>query len=109
MLTKDGSQYLLERMNFVKRKANTKAKITVDNFAELKCYFLSDIQAVVDMEEVPPCLIINWDHTALKYVPVGSWTMARQGSKKVPLAGVDDKRQITAVFGATLEGQFLPP
>ena len=25
------------------------------------------------------------------------------------LAGVDDKRHITAVFGATLEGQFLPP
>ena len=35
--------------------------------------------------------------------------MAREWSKKVPLAGVDDKRQITAVFGATLEGQFLPP
>ena len=109
LLTKDRSQYLLERMNFVKRKVNTKAKITVDNYAELKCNFLSDIQAVVDMEEVPPCLIINWDHTALKYVPVGSWTMAEEGSKKVPLAGVDDKRQITAVCGATLEGQFLPP
>ena len=27
----------------------------------------------------------------------------------MPLAGVDDKRQITALFGATLEGQFLPP
>ena len=55
------------------------------------------------MEEVPPCLIINRDHTALKCVPVGSWTMAKEGSKMVPLAGVDDKHQITAVFGATLE------
>ena len=61
------------------------------------------------MEEVPPCLVINWDHTALKYVPVGSWTMAKEGAKKVPLAGVDDKCQITAVFGATMEGGFLPP
>ena len=58
-MTKDWSRYLQERMNFVKRKANTKAKITVDNFAELKCNLISDIQAVVDMEEVPPCLIIN--------------------------------------------------
>lgn len=81
-------------MNFVKRKANTKAKVIVENFAELKNDFLSDIQAVVDKEEVPPCLI-NWDHTALKYVPVGSWTMAKEGSKTVPLAGFDDKRQIT--------------
>ena len=70
---------------------------------------MSDIQAVENMEEVPACLIINWDHTALKYVPVGSWTLAKEGSKTVPLAGLDDKRQITAVFGATLDGQFLPP
>jgi len=66
------TDWLLERMNFVKRKANTKAKVTVENFAELKSNFLSDFQTVVDMEEVPACLIINWDHTALKYVPVGS-------------------------------------
>ena len=109
LLTKDWSQYLLERMNFVKRKANTKAKITIENFAELRSIFLSDIQAVIEMEEVPPCLVINWDHTALKYVPVGSWTMAKEGAKKIPLAGVDDKHQITAVFGATMEGGFLPP
>jgi len=43
LLTKDWSRYLLERMNFVKRKANTKAKITVENFAELRSIFLSDI------------------------------------------------------------------
>ena len=33
--------------------------------------------------------------------------VVEEGSKKVPLAGVDDK--ITAVFDATLEGHFLPP
>ena len=42
---------------------------------------LSDIQAVIEMEEVPPCRIINWDHTALKYVPVGFWTMAKDSKK----------------------------
>lgn len=74
LLTKDWSRYLLEKVHFVKRKANTKAKITVENFTELKFNFLSDIRAVIGMEKVPPCLIINWDYTALKYVPVGSWT-----------------------------------
>jgi len=39
-------------MNFIKRKANTKAKITVEN-SELR---YTDIQAVIEMEEVPPCL-----------------------------------------------------
>ena len=32
VLTKDWSRYLLERMQFVKRKANTKAKVSVENF-----------------------------------------------------------------------------
>ena len=109
VLTKDWSRYLLQRMGFVKRKANTKAKICPDGLQELKSNFLSDIAAVVELEEVPPSLVINWDHTGLKYVPVSSWTMAKEGSKKVPIAGLEDKRQITAVFGVTMEGHYLPP
>ena len=54
-------------------------------------------------------LVLSWDHTALKYVPVGSWTMAKEISKKLPIAGVDDKCQITTVFGITVDGLFLPP
>ena len=56
------------------------------------------------MEEISPYLIINWDHTELKYVPVGSWTVAKGGSKKVLVAGVDDKHQTIAVFGFTMDG-----
>jgi len=32
VLAKDWSRYLLERMQFVKQKANTKAKLSVENF-----------------------------------------------------------------------------
>lgn len=35
--------------------------------------------------------------------------MAKYGAKRVDVAGLDDKRQITAVFGCTLTGDFLPP
>ena len=35
--------------------------------------------------------------------------MAMQGSKQVEIAGIDDKRQITAVFAGTMKGDFLPP
>ncbi len=35
--------------------------------------------------------------------------MAMEGSKRVEIVGIDDKRQITAVFGCTLKGDFLPP
>ena len=61
------------------------------------------------LEEIPPELIINFDQTGLKYVPVGDWTMAKKGSKSVPIFGLGDKRQITAVFASTLSGMFLPP
>ena len=60
--------------------------------------FLFDIKVVVALEEIPPGLIINFDQTGLKYVPVGDWTMAKKGSKSVPISGLGDKRQITAVF-----------
>lgn len=35
--------------------------------------------------------------------------MAKQGSKKVEIVGVSNKRQITAVFAVILSGTFLPP
>ena len=35
--------------------------------------------------------------------------MAKEGSKRVEIVGADDKRQITAVFGRTMSGDFLPP
>lgn len=61
---------------------------------------------IIEMEEIPKDLVINWDYTGIKYVPVGNWTMPKEGSKRI---GLHDKRQITAVFGCTMEGEFLPP
>jgi len=108
VFTKDWAHHLLDRMGLVKRKANSKVKISVNDFDDLKEHFLCSISALVLMEEIPDPLILNWDHTALKYVPVSCWTMAEQGAKKVSIAGIDDKHQITGVFTGTLDGQFLP-
>ena len=47
------------------------------------------------MDEVPPAMAINWDHTAIK-----------EGSKKVEIVAKDDKRQITAVFGCSNGWRF---
>ena len=91
-LTKHWAQYLLQRMGCVKRKTTTsKAKITVENLVSLKKQYLLDIRSVVEMEEIPQDLILNWDQTAVHYVPVSNWTMAIEGSKKVSIAGIDDK------------------
>lgn len=108
VLTKYWAQYLMQRMGFVKRKATSKAKVTVENLAVLKEEFLLDIRGLVEMEEIPQDLILNWDQTAVNYVPVSNWTMAKEGSKKVPIAGIDDKRQITLVLAAAMTGKLLP-
>ena len=44
-----------------------------------------------------------------KYVPALSWTVAKEGSKNVPISEFADNRQITVVFVATMEGDFHPP
>ena len=100
---------MLCRLGFVKRRGSTAAKITVTNFEELKDQYLLDVKAVVQIEEIPQELIINWDQTGIKYVPVDTWTMEKEGSKRVQVIGADDKRQITAVFAGTVAGEFLPP
>ena len=53
-------------------------------------------------------LIINWDQTAINYIPLSSWTMEKRGSNRVEIVALDDKHKIIAVFAGTL-GYFLPP
>ena len=92
---------LLYRPGFVKKRGNTKAKVAADCFDELTTQFLFNINATVQMQEIPSDLIINWDQTDIKIVPVSSCLMEQKGAKSVEVAGIDDKRQITAVFAAT--------
>ena len=108
ILTKNWAKYFLNKIGFVKRKATTKFKHDIEHFEERKEQFLIDIKAVVIIEEIPDSLIINWDQTGINYIPVSQWTMAKEGSKRVEIVGLNDKRQITAVFGGTLCGKFLP-
>ena len=107
-LTKDWGKSLMRRMGLVKRRASTKSKVSIENFEEVKEQYLLDIKVCVEMDEVPDDLVINWDQTGIHYVPVSSWTMEKEGSKRVEIAGIEDKRQITAVFGCTITGDFLP-
>ncbi len=69
---------------------------------------MNDVSSVVSMEEIPPELILNWDQTGIHLVPASRWTMDLEGSKRVEVSGVNDKRQITAVFCGSLVGDFLP-
>ena len=67
--------------------------------------FLLDIKNVVQMDEVPAQLVINWDQTGINYIPTSNWTMEQVGSKRIEIIGKDDKRQLTAVFAGMFHGR----
>ena len=106
-LNKEWAKSVLRRLGYTKRRGNSKSKILPENFEKIKEQFLIDIKSVVKMEDIPGELILNWDQTAMKIVPSSAWTMEKKGSKRVEIAAVDDKRQITALFTCSLAGKFL--
>ena len=108
-ITKSWAKSLFQRMGYVKRKCSNAGKVTVVHFEELQEEFLADIKAEVLMNAVPPSLIFNWDQTAVKFVPAGDWTMHRAKDKIIPITSSNDKRQLTAVLGGTMTGEYLPP
>ena len=67
------------------------------------------IQDEVVTHSIPSELLINWDRTGSKLVPVSYWTMAEQGCTQVPVVGKEDKREITVVLAVTASGTLLPP
>jgi len=86
-LTKDWAKNLMKRMGMVKRRVSTKAKVDVEEFETLKDQFLLSIKTIVTLDEIPLDLIINWDQTSINYMPVSSWIMEVEGSKRVELTG----------------------
>ena len=75
-------------MGFVKTKGCSTVKISVTNFKE-QC--LLDIQSVVEMEEILPQLVFNWDQTGMSIVPGSDWSMEMKGAKQVEITGISDK------------------
>ena len=63
----------------------------------------------MEFEDIPEDLVINWNHTGINYIPVSKWTMEAEGSKRVAVTGIEDKRQITLVLSITMSGIYLSP
>jgi hypothetical protein len=106
------AESLFKRMNFVKRKATKAARKLPKDFDELKAEFIRKVQSNINPADglpIPFELVLNWDQTGSKLVPVCEWTLASEGSKQVPLKGLDDKKQITVLLAITMAGDMLPP
>ena len=95
-------------MKFSRRKATT-TKLAILSGAKKETQLLFNHSTVekVNGKSIPESLILNFDQTPSKFVPVASTTLAERNSKQVVIKGSDDKRAITATFTVTLDGQFL--
>uniref|UniRef100_A0A1X7V0T9 DDE-1 domain-containing protein n=1 Tax=Amphimedon queenslandica TaxID=400682 RepID=A0A1X7V0T9_AMPQE len=96
-------------MGYVKMRATKKSKVKPSDFEKYKNQFILDVMTISTMEDIPKELIINWDHTGIIYIPLSSWTMEKEGATQVEVAGINNKRQLTAIFSNTMTGDFLPP
>lgn len=108
-LEKPWARSLLICMGFVKSKATTAGKLPVGEFETVKINFLERISSTVKDAIIPPELVFNVDETAINLVPASNWTMELAGSDGIPITGLDDKREITAIIGASCTCELLPP
>ena len=108
-LSKAWAVSLMKRMGLVKRKGTKGVKHLPDDFSSIKSEYVQRVDSVVKQHNIPDSLIINWDQTGSNYVPVNPWTMEEKGSKQVPIAQLDDKRQMTVLLACNKAGEMLPP
>jgi len=93
---------LLKLMNFTKRWVSTRWGNPSENIEGVWREFLWDI---VEARLVSSR---SYFQLGILLVPSAQWTMDKKGRKKVPIAGHNDKRQITAVMCGALTGVILP-
>ena len=103
------SKSLFKRMGYT-RRVGTTAKVPIPEplKKEIELTFPHDVVECIEEFNIPPSLVLNLDQTPSKLVPGTKSTLAKKGSKNVPIVGMSDKRMIIATFTTTLDGEFLP-
>ena len=100
---------LFNRMGFVKRSATTsKPEIPELAVKEAKLTYQHQISKIIEDHSIPLSMVMNFDQTPLKYVPVASRTLCEKGTKHVSIYGATYRQAITATFGITYTNTFLP-
>ena len=97
------------RAGFSYKKATTSGqKLPTDWEVQVALMIDRAAALVITKKVAHPSLVINWDQSALMLVPTSTYTYHSKTDKHVSVTGQDDKRQITALVGLTLEGELLP-
>ena len=100
---------LFSQMGFVKRSVTTsKPEIPERAVKEAKLIFQHQTARTIEDYSIPSSMVMNFDQTPLKYVPVASQTLSQKGAKHVSIYGATYKKAITATFGITYTNKLLP-
>ena len=69
-------------MGFVQRRGSTqtKAELSDEQISKLKHTYLSQIEGMIKVHNIPSELVINWDQAGVNVVPLKNWTMEQQGA-----------------------------
>ena len=107
-LGKSWAKSLMQRMGFSRRRATKTSRKMPQDYELQRRRFLFEIEQLVYKKKIPDDMVLNMDQTAVRLVPTANWTMAPKGSKRLPFAAVDDKREITVLLSVTAGGSVLP-
>ena len=101
------SYSLLERMGYIKRKAQptTKTSLSEQEIQVAKEMYLEKIKRVITDCKIPPPLITNWDQSGTNTLLLSEWTLVPSG---LEISRYRDKCHITLTSDSTLSGRILP-
>ena len=108
-LTTKWARGVLKSLDWVKRRYTTaKTEMKPALYEELTSSQKRKIANVIFEHKIQKEIILNFDQIALGFTAPNKSTFTGKGAHSVPIANVDDKRQITATFCVNTVGDFLP-
>jgi hypothetical protein len=102
------STWAREQLSWTWRVRTTAASKVPLDWREQGVLMAKRIAFNIQAYKVHPSLVINMDQTGVHLAPVDSRTYETKGCKEVKVIGAEDKRQITACIGSSLNGDMLP-
>ena len=108
-LQKTGWSMLWNWSGWLNKGRIWKLRSECEDFHEFKKFILLNIRNNVQMDEIPPEMVINLDQTGINYVPVSSWMIQKAGSKWFEIVGNMINDRSHQFLGCNMSGEFLPP
>jgi hypothetical protein len=64
---------------------------------------------LIKEHDIPAALFVNADQTQLVYAPGDKMTWVQEGAKQIRVVGLEEKRALTVMVGASCDGEAVPP